>query len=53
VFFGHSSIIDPRGEVVVEAGESEQLITAVIDLEAIPAARGSLTVFKDRRPDLY
>jgi omega-amidase len=53
VFFGHSSIIDPRGEIVVEAGESEQLLTAAIDLDAIPAARGLLTVFKDRRPDLY
>jgi omega-amidase len=53
VFFGHSSIIDPRGEVVVEAGDSEQLITATIDLESVVAARNLLTVFKDRRPELY
>ncbi len=53
VFFGHSSIIDPSGEVVVEAGETEQLITATVDWGAIAAARDLLTVFEDRRPDLY
>jgi predicted amidohydrolase len=52
-FFGHSCIIDPWGEMVVEAGESEILLTAEIDLGKVEAARAKIPVFADRRPDLY
>ena len=52
-FFGHSCIIDPWGEIVVEAGESEVLLTAEIDLGKVDAARAKIPVFVDRRPELY
>ncbi len=52
-FFGHSAIIDPWGEVVVEGGDQEMLLTATIDLERVAAARAFMPVFADRRPDIY
>lgn len=52
-FFGHSAIIDPWGDAVVEAGESEILLTATIDTETVAHVRQKIPVFKDRRPDLY
>ena len=52
-FFGHSCIIDPWGDIVVEAGESEILLTATIDLDKTEAARQKIPVFADRRPDVY
>ena len=52
-FFGHSAIVDPWGELVVEAGEREMLVTAVIDLDAADEVRKKIPVFQDRRPDVY
>lgn len=52
-FFGHSAIIDPWGEFVVEAGESEMLITAVIDLDTVDEVRKKIPIFQDRRPEIY
>lgn len=52
-FFGHSAIIDPWGNAVVEGGEQEILLTATIDTEAVAAVRQKIPVFKDRRPELY
>lgn len=52
-FLGHSCIIDPWGEVVAEAGETEELITAEIDLTKVDEIRAKIPVFADRRPHLY
>jgi predicted amidohydrolase len=52
-FPGHSAIIDPWGEVVVEGGGGQELLTAEIDLEEVNRFRDKIPVFKDRRPDLY
>lgn len=52
-FFGHSCIIDPWGEIVIEAGEGEMLVTAVIDTDDVSRARRKIPVFSDRRPELY
>lgn len=52
-FCGHSCIIDPWGEVVVEAGEEEVLLVAEIDLERVTAVRSQIPIFRDRRPDVY
>jgi omega-amidase len=52
-FFGHSAIYDPFGELVVEAGEDEVLLTAVLDLERVEDARRSMTVFQDRNEAVY
>ncbi len=52
-FFGHSTIINPWGEVVAEAGEEETLITADINLSQVEEVRAKIPVFADRRPQLY
>lgn len=48
-FFGHSSVIDPWGEIVVEAGEAECHLTVTIDLTVVQRVREQLPVLKDRR----
>jgi omega-amidase len=52
-FFGHSCIIDPWGQAVIEAGDGELLLTAAIDLDRVDAVRQTIPVFSDRRPELY
>lgn len=52
-FAGHSLIIDPWGQVIAEAGEEEEILSAVIDLKEVRAARSRIPVFRDRRPDCY
>jgi len=52
-FFGHSCIIDPWGEILVEGDEEEAVLTAVIDLDLVQNVRQKIPVFADRRPELY
>ena len=53
VYGGNSAIIDPRGETVALAGETEEILTADCDLQILTNIRGSIPVFRDRRPSLY
>ncbi|MGJ8653962.1 MAG: carbon-nitrogen family hydrolase [Opitutaceae bacterium] len=52
-YFGHSMVVDPWGEVLVEADESEGLFSANIDINAVAKTRSKLTALDDRRPELY
>ncbi len=52
-FFGHSMIIDPWGEVLVEGGEEEAILAASIDLDKVDTVRRTIPVFEDRRPSHY
>ena len=52
-FFGHSCIIDPWGEIVVEAGDSPALLTVAVDLDKVPEIRAQIPVFADRNPSVY
>ena len=52
-FFGHSTIIDPWGEIVIEAGEGEMLLTATVDMDMVTAVRNRIPIFADRRPETY
>ncbi|WP_282941574.1 carbon-nitrogen family hydrolase [Paenibacillus sp. RC67] len=52
-FFGHSMVIDPWGEILVEGNESEAILRAEIDLELVNQVRNKIPVFEDRRPALY
>ena len=52
-FFGHSCLIDPWGETIIEGGETAQLLTADIDTGIVADIRQRIPVFEDRRPDLY
>jgi predicted amidohydrolase len=51
-FCGHSCVIDPWGETVVEAGDSEQLVTAEIDLARVDEVRKAFPVLADVNPRL-
>lgn len=40
-YCGHSVILDPHGNILAEAGEREEIVTAEIDLDAVKVARDS------------
>lgn len=52
---GNSMIIDPLGILLADAGTDpeEKLISADINLTELDKVRNNMTVFKDRRVDLY
>jgi omega-amidase len=52
-FFGHSAIVDPWGEIVIEGETEETVLTAEIDLDLVSEVRTRLPVLADRRPDAY
>lgn len=52
-FFGHSCIVDPWGQPLIEAGEAEMLVTCEIDLGRVDEVRRKIPIFEDRRPELY
>lgn len=53
-FYGSSFIADPTGAKVAEATrDTEGVISASFDLDAVRAMRHSWGLFRDRRPDLY
>lgn len=53
-FYGSSFIAGPTGEILAQAGRSEEtILTAEFDLDALEAQRAEWGVFRDRRPDLY
>lgn len=52
-FFGMSLIIDPKGEVLADAGEQPGEIKAVLDWQAMDDWRSQIPCFGDRRPGLY
>jgi predicted amidohydrolase len=52
-FFGHSCIINPWGETVIEAGEQEMLLTCEIETATVDEIRERIPVFEDRREELY
>ncbi len=52
-FFGMSMIIDPKGELLGEAGASEGEIIAPLDLQAMTDWRAQIPCFNDRKPECY
>lgn len=53
LYGGNSAIIDPWGETLALAGEQEQLLHGECDLQVLTDIRGSIPVFRDRRPEIY
>ncbi|MDO5123317.1 MAG: carbon-nitrogen family hydrolase [Eubacteriales bacterium] len=53
VFGGNSVIINPLGDILAKAGETEQIITSECDMGVISEIRENIPVFRDRREDLY
>ncbi len=52
-FFGHSMVVNPLGEIMVEGEEREQILIADIDLEQVEKVRTRMTCFSDRVPEAY
>ena len=53
IYGGNSSIHDPWGETLAQAGSDEEILTADCDLSVVKGIRDSINVFRDRRPELY
>jgi beta-ureidopropionase len=54
VHFGSSVIINPRGEILAQAGDrNEEVVVADVDLSVLPELREMWGYYRDRRPDLY
>jgi predicted amidohydrolase len=52
-FAGHTMVVDPWGNVLVEGDEEESILYAVIDPAQVAEVRTRIPVFRDRRPDVY
>ena len=47
-FAGHSMIVDPLGQVLAEAGEEEEILSADIDPGMVASVRGDFPALSDR-----
>jgi N-carbamoylputrescine amidase len=52
-FYGHSFIADQTGALLASAAETEAILLASFDLDAIARQRAGWGLFRDRRPELY
>jgi len=52
-FAGHSLVIDPWGEVLAEAGDQEEILTAEINIDLVKEIRKQIPIFEDRKPNSY
>ena len=53
-FYGQSYFCDPRGQIMEEAPrDSDAIIVADLDLDAIREVRNTWQFFRDRRPETY
>jgi len=52
-FFGHSMVVSPWGDVIVEGREGEEILIADLDFNEVREARKTLPVLEDRRDDVY
>ena len=52
-FCGHSVLVGPWGETIVESGDAPLLTTETIDLDQSDDARSRMPVLADRRPECY
>lgn len=54
VFYGSSFITDETGEVLADAGRTEEgILLHTFDLDAVEDMRFSWGLFRDRRPEMY
>ncbi len=53
VAYGHSFIVNPWGDKIVEADENECIVYGNIDLDFVEKIREELPLLKQRRPELY
>ena len=52
-FYGTSYFCDPRGQMLAEGGEGDELVMAELDLDMIQEVRNTWQFYRDRRPETY
>ncbi len=53
-FYGSSYVVDPRGQLLVEASEDrDELVVADMDMDQVREVRDLWQFFRDRRPEMY
>jgi predicted amidohydrolase len=52
-FFGHSMVIDPWGDVLVEGGEEEGVLFAELKMDLVDNVRKRIPVISDYRAEVY
>jgi omega-amidase len=50
---GHSLVVNPRGEIMIEAGQTEEILVVELDLSLVDQVRREFALLPDRRPDVY
>uniref|UniRef100_A0A3Q1N1V2 Omega-amidase NIT2 n=1 Tax=Bos taurus TaxID=9913 RepID=A0A3Q1N1V2_BOVIN len=53
VAWGHSTVVNPWGEVLAKAGTEETIVYADIDLKKLAEIRQQIPIFSQKRSDLY
>lgn len=53
LFGGNSLTVGPGGEILAQGGESEALLTCIIDLDRVAEVRRTIPIMADRRPEVY
>jgi deaminated glutathione amidase len=53
IYIGHSMVVDPLGQTVIDLGESEGLQIVELDLDLVRETREKLPLLKNRRADVY
>lgn len=53
IAWGHSTIVNPWGQVISKADEKETIIYSDIDLDYLDEVRDQIPVTKQRRNDMY
>lgn len=53
VFYGHSMLVGPTGEIIAEGTYDEDILYATADTAAVKKARATISVLKDGREELY
>ena len=52
-FYGTSYFCDPRGQMLAQGGEGDELVVAELDLDLIHEVRNTWQFYRDRRPETY
>jgi len=53
VYYGHSMVVDPRGRVLVRAGDKEEILYTDLDFNDIDRYRNQIQLFPHKRTDVY
>jgi predicted amidohydrolase len=53
IYIGHSMVVDPFGNILVDMKEDQGLALIDIDLTLVTETRNKLPLLKNRRADVY